>query len=107
LTVAYHVEAADATYGANPTTRICCNYYAYRTTDIRFGLEHPRPSALRRDRLSGSSAGNPATIEKVKAVLEKHPWYGNQWQARLPDVPDADHGLVSFMQAARWGRVFP
>jgi hypothetical protein len=45
---------------------------------------------------------NPATIEKVKAVLEKHLWYGNQWQARLQDVPVADHGLVLFMQAARW-----
>jgi hypothetical protein len=38
----------------------------------------------------------------VKAVLEKHPWYANQWQARLQDVPVADHGLVLFMQAARW-----
>jgi len=26
---------------------------------------------------------NPQTIDKVKAVLEKHPWYANQWQARL------------------------
>src|SRR6266481_865293 len=30
---------------------------------------------------------NPSTIDKVKAVLEKHPWYANQWQARLQDVP--------------------
>jgi hypothetical protein len=45
---------------------------------------------------------NPPTIDKVKAVLEKHPWYANQWQARLQDVPAADHGLVLFMQAARW-----
>src|SRR4029450_10786365 len=45
---------------------------------------------------------NPATIDKVKAVLEKHPWYANQWQARLQDVHVADHGLVVFMQAARW-----
>jgi hypothetical protein len=45
---------------------------------------------------------NPATIEKVKAVLEKHPWYSNEWQSRLQDVPVADHGLVMFMQAARW-----
>jgi hypothetical protein len=45
---------------------------------------------------------NPSTIEKVKAVLEKHPWYANQWQARLQDVPVADHGLVLFMQASRW-----
>jgi S1/P1 Nuclease len=45
---------------------------------------------------------NPQIIDRVKAVLEKHPWYANQWQARLQDVPFADHGLVLFMQAARW-----
>jgi S1/P1 Nuclease len=45
---------------------------------------------------------NPATIEKVKAVLEKHPWYANQWQARFQDVTVADRDLVLFMQAARW-----
>jgi hypothetical protein len=45
---------------------------------------------------------NPQTIDKVKAVLKKHPWYANQWQARLQDVPVADHRLVLFMQAARW-----
>jgi hypothetical protein len=38
----------------------------------------------------------------VKAVLEKHPWYANQWQARIQDVPVADHGVMLFMQAARW-----
>jgi S1/P1 Nuclease len=48
------------------------------------------------------SQENPRTIDKVKAILEKHPWYTNQWQARLQDVPVADHGLVLFMQAARW-----
>jgi hypothetical protein len=26
---------------------------------------------------------NPPTIEKVRAVLEKHPWYANQWHERL------------------------
>jgi hypothetical protein len=45
---------------------------------------------------------NPQVIEKVRAVLEKHPWYANQWQARVQDVPVADHDLVLFMQAARW-----
>jgi hypothetical protein len=45
---------------------------------------------------------NPSTIEKVRAVLEKHPWYANQWQARLQDVPVADRDLVLFMQASRW-----
>src|SRR5215471_15958957 len=45
---------------------------------------------------------SPQTIDKVKAALEKHPWYANRWQARLQDVPIADHGLVLFMQAASW-----
>jgi S1/P1 Nuclease len=45
---------------------------------------------------------NPPTIDKVKALLEKHPWYANEWQARFQDVPVADHSLVLFMQAARW-----
>ena len=48
------------------------------------------------------SQENPQIIEKVKAVLEKHPWYANQWQARFQDVPVADHDIVLFMQAARW-----
>jgi hypothetical protein len=38
---------------------------------------------------------NPTTIEKVKAVLDKHPWYTNQRQARLQDVPVAERpGVV-------------
>ena len=45
---------------------------------------------------------NPPTIEKAKEVLEKHPWYANQWQARLQDVSVADRELMLFMQAARW-----
>jgi hypothetical protein len=45
---------------------------------------------------------SPQSIDKVRAMLEKHPWYGNQWRARLQDVPVADHGLVLFMQATRW-----
>jgi hypothetical protein len=36
---------------------------------------------------------NPPTIDKVRAVLEKHPWYANQWRSRLQDVPVADHDL--------------
>jgi alpha-galactosidase/6-phospho-beta-glucosidase family protein len=45
---------------------------------------------------------NHQTIQKVKAVLEKHPWYANQWQARLQDVPVVERDLVLFMQASRW-----
>src|SRR5262245_10502110 len=45
---------------------------------------------------------SPQIIDKITAVLKKHPWYANQWQARLQDVPVTDHGLVLYMQAARW-----
>jgi hypothetical protein len=45
---------------------------------------------------------NPQIVEQVKSVLVKHPWYANQWQARLQDVPIADRDIVLFMQAARW-----
>ena len=45
---------------------------------------------------------NPQIIDKVQAVLTKHSWYANQWQAKLQDIPVADHSLVLFMQAARW-----
>jgi S1/P1 nuclease len=48
------------------------------------------------------SQENPRTTEKVKAVLEKHPWYLNQWQARLQDVSVAERDVVLFIQAARW-----
>ena len=44
----------------------------------------------------------PQTVQRVKVVLEKHPWYANQWQARLQDVPVADRDLMVFMQASRW-----
>src|SRR5262249_59462803 len=37
---------------------------------------------------------SPQTIDKVKALLQPHPWYANQWQARLQDVPVADRDMV-------------
>ena len=46
---------------------------------------------------------SPQAIEKVKALLQKHPWYANQWQARLQDVPVSERDLVLF-RAVR-GRV--
>jgi hypothetical protein len=67
-------------------------YYA-----SRFGLEHSRPYAYQVPQQE-----SPQSTEKVKAVLEKHPWYANQWQARLQDVPVADRDMLLFMQAARW-----
>jgi hypothetical protein len=47
---------------------------------------------------------NPPTIEKVKAVLEKHPWYSNEWQSRLQDVPVAESDLVLFYAGGKVGR---
>jgi S1/P1 Nuclease len=100
--VAYHVQAADATYGANQSARMSYSYHAFRIAPFRFAWNIPGHM------LSGVIAyqilqqENPERIEKVKAVLEKHPWYANQWQARLQDVPVADRDIVLFMQAARW-----
>jgi hypothetical protein len=45
---------------------------------------------------------SPQTIDKVKEVLGKHPWYANQWRARLQNVPASERDLALFMQAARW-----
>ena len=100
--MAYHVLAVEATYGANQTTRcfVIITVSALPLPASAWNI----PGHI----LSGIIAyqvlqqENPQIIDKVKAVLEKHPWYANQWQARLQDVPVADHGLVLFMQAARW-----
>jgi S1/P1 Nuclease len=48
------------------------------------------------------SLERPQTIEKVKSLLEKHPWNATQWHARLQDVLVAERDQVLFMQAARW-----
>jgi hypothetical protein len=47
---------------------------------------------------------SPQTIDKVAAVLEKHPWYSNQWQARLQDVPGADQGPRDVYAGGKMGR---
>jgi hypothetical protein len=88
-------------HGSRVTNSFRCASDVSLIAPSRFGLEHPRPYALCGHCLSSPQRENPATIEKVKAVLWKHPWYANQWQARQ-DVPAADHALVLFMQAARW-----
>jgi hypothetical protein len=46
---------------------------------------------------------NPQTIEKVKGLLEKHPWYANQWQARLQDVSVTYRDLVLFYAGGKMG----
>jgi hypothetical protein len=46
---------------------------------------------------------NPRSVEKVKAVLEKHRWYANQWQARLQDVPVMDRDQAVYASGAVGG----
>jgi hypothetical protein len=48
------------------------------------------------------SQENPQAIDRIRKVLDKHPWYATQWQARRHDTSVADHALLLFMQAARW-----
>jgi len=58
--------------------------------------------------LSGSIAyqslrgESPTTITAVKAVLDKHPWYPNQWKKELDKVPESQRDEILFMLAARW-----
>jgi S1/P1 Nuclease len=78
------------------------SYDARRIAASRFGLEHSRPYASGIIAYQILQQENPATIDKVKALLEKHPWYANQWPARFQDVPASDRALVLFMQAGRW-----
>lgn len=47
---------------------------------------------------------NLQSIEKAKSVLEKHPWYVNQWQARLQDVPVADYDQMFVYAGVKMGR---
>jgi len=39
---------------------------------------------------------SPQSVQKVTTVLEKHPCYANQWQARLQDVSIAQRDLVIY-----------
>jgi hypothetical protein len=104
LTVTYHVQAVEATYGANQIRLV-----AYSVIVTLAALPTPASAwNIPGHMLSAAIAyqvfqqENPATIEKVKTVLEKHPGYAQQWRARLQDVPIGDRDMVLFMQAARW-----
>src|SRR5262245_42300396 len=65
--MAYHVLTLEATYGADQTTLMCCNYYGCRTADTRSCLEHSRPYALWDHCLSGPSAGKPTDHREGKS----------------------------------------
>jgi hypothetical protein len=46
---------------------------------------------------------NPETINKVKAILQNHPFHSpDEWQKELADLPPSDQDLMLFMLAARW-----
>jgi hypothetical protein len=45
---------------------------------------------------------NPETINKVKAILQNHPFRSNEWKKELADLPASDQDLMLFMLAARW-----
>jgi hypothetical protein len=90
------------TAGSRVINRIRRTSRACSLASSRVGLEHPGNMLSAAIAYQVLRQENPPTIEKIKAALEKHPRCAKQWQARLQDVPAADHGLVLFMQAARW-----
>src|SRR5262245_24762860 len=69
LFIRYGIAGNRATDRIRRTSHPCC------IASSRLRLEHPRPHALCCDRLS---ARESSTIDKVKAVMEKHLWYANQ-----------------------------
>ena len=44
----------------------------------------------------------PATIQTVRSVLEKNPWYETRWKVQLEKLPQAQRDGMLFMLAARW-----
>src|SRR5262249_17903891 len=46
---------------------------------------------------------NPETINKVKAILQNHPFHSiDEWQKELTELAPSDQDLMLFMLAARW-----
>jgi hypothetical protein len=70
--------------GNRVINRCHCTSRARGIAPSRERLEHPRPYALGGHRLSSTKRGEPRPIEKVKSVLEKHPWYPNQMAGEAP-----------------------
>jgi hypothetical protein len=42
------------------------------------------------------------TIESVKTILQKHPWYETRWKPQLDNVSSVDRDELLFMLAPRW-----
>lgn len=47
-------------------------------------------------------AESPATIAKVRAIVEKHPWIDGRWKARLEEIPPGQRDEILFMLASHW-----
>ena len=44
----------------------------------------------------------PATIPRVRTILEMHPWYSDRWRDDIAKLPDSQRDEMLFMLAARW-----
>src|SRR4030095_2000459 len=72
--------------GNRVTNRVPYLSHPCRIAPSPVGSEHTWPYAHSILAFQILSQESPQNVQKVKAVLEKHPWYANQWQARLQDV---------------------
>src|SRR5215471_3842884 len=45
---------------------------------------------------------SPATVAKVRAIMEKHPWYADRWRDYITKLADSQRDEMLFMLAARW-----
>jgi len=45
---------------------------------------------------------SPATIPKVRAILEKNSWYADRWRDDITKLSDSQRDEMLFMLAARW-----
>jgi S1/P1 nuclease len=43
---------------------------------------------------------SPTTIGKIRAILEKNPWFDTRWKSQLQKLPDAERDEMLFMLAA-------
>jgi S1/P1 Nuclease len=42
------------------------------------------------------------TIQKIRTILEKHPWYETRWKGQLEKLPETDRDETLFMIAPTW-----
>src|SRR6267142_2451562 len=74
---------------------------AHRVRDYFFILPADEYRLLK-ECLPRHSIGYDALDLAISSADETRAWSANQWQARLQDIPVADHSLLLFMQAATW-----